>query len=134
MIAVHFHCDSEAPEAPQWSRERHFGRCGQSCCCCREENGEDFGACLACGMAKEVEHIFKNIKDYLGPVIPGANTMSGKLVAKMLPRHPEEPQQLVLSYNMAAWRATLQAAGCVCMPLVRKMKEDFLDSLYYDSL
>ena len=84
-------------------------------------------------MAKEVEHIFKNIKDYLGPVIPGANTMSGKLVAKMLPQGPE-PQQMVLSFDRAAWRATLQAAGCVCMPLVRKMKEDFLDSLYYDSL
>ena len=126
MIAAHCHWVSEAP---RWSRQEHFGRCvvwpkRKSCGCCRARDGEQWGTCQACSMAKEVEDIFKNIRDYLGP---GASTISrsrGLHNAKMLPLGPEL-QQMVWSF-MAA-NCPLQAAGCVCMHLVRKMKEQFFE-------
>ena len=38
------------PAGPRWRKTPHFGGCSQSCGCCRWENGEGFGACLACQM------------------------------------------------------------------------------------
>ena len=32
----------------RWRRIGHWGRCGQSCPCCRALVGEDFGACDWC--------------------------------------------------------------------------------------
>ena len=37
------------PDAPKWTKEDHWGNCGQSCGCCRAQNPEDWGSgCQAC--------------------------------------------------------------------------------------
>ena len=40
------YCDKSVP--PAWTKNRHFGGCGQSCRCCRQANGEALGACTSC--------------------------------------------------------------------------------------
>ena len=32
----------------KWTKKNHYGLCGQSCPCCRYQNGEVFGYCGVC--------------------------------------------------------------------------------------
>ena len=58
MIAVLLH------EDPRWTRDHHFGVCGNGhvCGCCRADEGEFMGVCIACRRyAIECENVFRTI-------------------------------------------------------------------------
>ena len=116
MIRAHLHFEAEA----SWSRQTHWGSCGQSCGCCRAEHCELLGACQACNIAWKVEYIFTIIEDCLGPCFG----MSRNLVAKIISKSWNS-QLLVLSFWFDPWRPSLQQAGVVCMHLARKMVQQF---------
>ena len=40
------HCGESVP--PAWTPQKHFGRCGQNCSCCRFRAGDISGSCQAC--------------------------------------------------------------------------------------
>ena len=49
-----------------WSREYHYGRCGQSYPCCRAAYCEYFGSCPLClFIAPRLEDVFGRIQSYL---------------------------------------------------------------------
>ena len=39
-------CEMSVP--PAWTAQKHFGLCGQSCPCCRQEVGAEMGICEEC--------------------------------------------------------------------------------------
>ena len=145
MIAVLAHKDGSAP----WTRQDHWNKvapraydvgmrfCGQSCGCCRAENAEVFGACLACSQVQPtVEHIFAIIKGLVGPD-DLEETTAAKTFARAC-RNPETQSQrrdttccrnmvfatpavktLILSFAYDEWYPTSQRVGTICVPLVR---------------
>jgi len=41
--------DKQTEKHPSgWTKENHYGMCGQSCPCCRKKVGDIFGVCTVC--------------------------------------------------------------------------------------
>ena len=41
--------NTDHPRGARWDHRQHYGRCGQSCPCCRAMNAEDaMGCCESC--------------------------------------------------------------------------------------
>ena len=53
--------------AVPWDEREHFGRCGQSCPCCRSHMGEGFGSCPVCDFVSSHRRAISTLAAFLPP-------------------------------------------------------------------